>query len=304
VVDQAIPMSRAGNDYRLSATLPPGSTGLQQDYRYFLAAGDCRTPQYRIEVQTAPAIRVERVEYHYPPYTGIGDRAVEREPDLRALEGTQVTIYATANEDIRHAEIDLDCRGVRGLLMDAKGPSATGRLTLRFNEDHSRPEHQSYQLRFTDEAGRDNRWPIRHGIEVIADQPPKVQIVEPEQPSVDVPLRGRLALRVRAVDPDFALREVLLRAETADHRTLSIDPLLKRSSPDEAFRGEFLGTFAFEPARLRLKAGDQVSYWADRSAGPARQRSGAGSGRSAAKESRRRPRRSAAKTGRQTKRAG
>ena len=99
-----------------------------------MSAGDCRTPHYKVTVETAPAIDVDRVEYHYPPYTGIADRTVDREGDLQAIEGTQVTIYATANEEISQAEIDLDCRGVPGLRMDVDGQTAVGQLTLRFEQ--------------------------------------------------------------------------------------------------------------------------------------------------------------------------
>ncbi len=258
IVNQAIPMTRPEDGYRHQCKLPPGELGLQQDLEYYLAACDCTTRRFAIDVQTAPAILVDRIEYHYPPYTGIAHRIVEGQGDIRAIEGTEVTVRATANQEIGRAEIDLDCDGRRGMKMNTDGSTASGRFTLRLNpEDPTRPEHDSYQLRFTDRNRRTNRRPIRHRIEVVHDLPPEVQLVEPRQEEVQLAVAGRLMIRVRAEDPDFALRRVALRAELRG-KSLPIRPLLNK-----LHQGEFQSSYLFEPARLGLKPGDRVVYWAE-----------------------------------------
>ena len=75
-VDQTIPLTRAEGDYRHQCRFPPGNLGLQQDYDYYLAAGDYRTRRYQIEARIAPAIEFDKVSYHYPAYTGIADQTV------------------------------------------------------------------------------------------------------------------------------------------------------------------------------------------------------------------------------------
>ena len=211
-VDQTIPMTLLGERNRYQCTLPPGNLGLQQDVEYWLAAGDCTTRHFRIEVQVAPAILVDRVEYHYPAYTGMPDRSVPGQGDLHAIEQTKVTIYATANRDIQRAEIDLDCRGQRSLKMDTAGRTASGQFTLFVDpEDPTKPQHESYQLLFTDAQGRGNNRPIRYRIDVTRDLPPEISITSPQDEEVRAPVDGRLEIRLRALDPDFGLRRVLLR---------------------------------------------------------------------------------------------
>ena len=208
-VDQAIPMTKPEGDYRFQCRLPPGNLGIQQNCVYYLAAGDCRSRRYRIEVQTAPTIVVDRVTYHYPAYTGIADRTVRQQGDLQGIEGTEVTIHATANTEIKPgtAEIDLGCTGRGGLKMSTDGRAAVGRLTLRLNpKDPSIAEYDSYQLRFADAQGRENDRPVRHNIEVIRDSLPDVRLVEPREADVQVPADGRLAIKVWAEDHDYALR--------------------------------------------------------------------------------------------------
>jgi len=262
-VDQVIPLSLPTGDSRFQCRLPPGNLGLQQDHTYCLSAGDCRTGRYRIVVQIAPAIAVDKVSYHYPAYTALPDRSVERQGDLQAIEGTEVTLHASANVEIKRStpEIDLGCTGRQGLRMSAEGRTATGQLTLRLDpRDVSRPEYDSYQLRFADVDGRENEHPIRHRIEVIRDLPPDVQLVEPQQTEVQVPVNGKLPIKTLAEDPDFGLRRVVLRVQHDDGRNLRIVPLLEKPKPEKAWQGPFSGLYTFEPARLGLKSGNRVQY--------------------------------------------
>lgn len=274
-LDQKVPMALTDGGYRqhFECKLPAERLGLQQDVYYYITAGDCRAPQFgtfHIEVVAAPAILVEAIEYDYPPYTGLADRIVRRRGDIRAIEGTEVTIRAAANQVIKWAKIDLGCNGRHELNMDPSRKKATGRFTLRLDRDNSAlPEHDRYQLRFRDAAGRLNPRPIRHQIEVIRDLPPKIHLLDPPQEEVQLAEDGRLEIRVDAVDPDFALRKVVLRAECGG-RNLLIPPML-----DTLHQGEFRGTYVFEPTRARLeggpadpaatglKAGDRVRYWAE-----------------------------------------
>jgi len=263
-VDQAIPLTISDGGYRHRCDLPPGRFGLQQDCEYYLAAGDCRTRRFRLDVETALSILVDRVEYDYPEYTGIPDRVDQRVADLKAIEGTRVTIRAASNHEIRRASVEMDCDSRHALKMTVDGPkTATARFTLSTDRsDPARPEHESYQLRFTDTTGQQNRRPIRHRIEVIADLPPEIRFVDPPPEETELAEDGMLELRVRAEDPDFALRRVVLRAERGE-RSLPISPLLDKPRPQPPHEGPFQKAYRFEPARLGLKAGEKVIYWAE-----------------------------------------
>ncbi len=257
-VDQAITMQRPEDSQRYQCKLPPGELGLQQDLQYYLRAGDCITRRFAVKVRVAPAILVEKIEYDYPDYTGIPNRVVLGQGDIRAIEGTKVTIHATANGLIASARIDLNCDGGRELKMKVDDQSATGRFTLRLAEDDpTRGEYDSYQLRLTDPSGNSNRRPVRHWIDVVPDLPPEVEIVEPKQEEVRLAQDEELAIRVRAEDPDFALGRVALKAEKAGRR-LPIRPLLDGEQEDP-----FEVTYMLRPERLGLKPGDRVVYWVE-----------------------------------------
>ena len=263
-VDQAVPLTVAEGEFRHRCELPPGQFGLQQDVEYYLAAGDCRTRRFQLEVETALSILVETVEYDYPEYTGIPDRIDQRIADLKAIEGTRVAIRAAANQPIARAFLDMDCDPRHALRMTVDGPSrAAVSFTLMLDpNDPTRPEHASYHLRFADTSGRENRAPIRQRIEVVRDLAPEIRFEDPPATDIELPENGVLALQVRAQDPDFALRHVALRAECSG-RDLGIAPWLDKASGRPPHEGPFQGTYRFVPARLGLKAGDRVIYWAE-----------------------------------------
>ena len=51
---------------------------------YRLVAGDCTTRTFHVEVQIAPAILIDRIDYHYPDYTGMSGRSVPGQGDISA----------------------------------------------------------------------------------------------------------------------------------------------------------------------------------------------------------------------------
>ncbi len=261
-VNEAIPMSPAGG-YRFECELPPGKSGLRQSLEYFLSAGDYRTRTFFVEVQVPLAIVVERVEYDYPAYLGKPKETVEGRGDLKAIEGTEVTIYAGANQPIDRASIELDCDPRHARRMTASGQRARASLVLRMSDqDPTQPEHTSYQLRFVDPKGRENRRPVQHRIEVIPDLRPEVRLVDPPADEVRLPRNGHLDLKVHAEDPDFGLRRVGIRAQR-EGKSLGVPALLDKPKPERAHPGPFEGTCRIEPAALGLQVGDKVVYWAE-----------------------------------------
>ena len=102
VVERRVPMRAEVGGLMHVGSLPPGggaaaALGLQQSVVYRIEAGDARSRDYRITVRAAPTIAPTTVRYDYPAYTGYSSREVEGVGDLRAIEGTRVTIEATAN---------------------------------------------------------------------------------------------------------------------------------------------------------------------------------------------------------------
>jgi len=277
VVDRRITMTRETATKKFSAEMPADAEGIHQDLTYHIEAADAKTPKYRVSKLNALSMVVQAIEYVYPSYTNMAPVTVEREGDIKALEGTQVTIRAQANRDIAEAYLEFDPNAddvdpllgpaseadptksdpaSRRLVMNTSGRQANVSFGLRFEPDGTTPQYGSYQLRFHGENGQENAQPILHTIEVVRDLSPEVEIVQPTRRTVEVPLDGRQIIEVRALDPDFALGQLALRAVNGGS-VLFDEQLIEREETGQTMR-----RFEFVPRQHGLEVDDFVIYWA------------------------------------------
>ena len=97
---------------------------------------------------------------------------------------------------------------------------ATGVIQLRLAADRTSAEHPSYQLRFRSRPEDSaQRAPVidellTHHIEVLPDLAPEVAIELPEADSERMPARAAMRIRVRAIDPDYALSKVAVETRS------------------------------------------------------------------------------------------
>ena len=255
-VDQPAPMYLSSDGYRHAAKLPPGGGGLQQDVEYRIEAGDAISPTYHLQSAIAPTIAVESIEYEYPSYTKRERRTVKDTGDIQALEGTRVTIHARANQPLQSANLELEGDGTvdkQAARIDGQSVAVSFTLALSAN-DHTRPQYAHYRLR---PENRPEPQPVQYRIDVLPDLPPEIKFLAPQEEAVDLPQNGRLTLEVRAVDPDYALSDVVLAAKSGDRTVLS-----ERLLPQDYQGGPLDKPFTFDPQRLGLKVGEKIEYWA------------------------------------------
>jgi hypothetical protein len=262
IADQALRMS-ASSGYRYRVAVPPDGVDLRQDITYRIEAGDAKTPTYALAVEDAPMIVVKAVDYNYPAYTEgvLQDRRDERSGDIKALEGTQVTIHAQANQDIASAHIDFGCDGTKDLPMAVKGREASRAFELKFAERAARvAQHTRYQVLFTTRQQRPNEQPVQHTIEVVPDLSPEVEVVRPDKEEVLVPENGQETISVKALDPDFKLDDVRLAMEVEGAKALPPQSLL--AEKDRPWQGWLAANYRFVPRQHGLKAGSVVTFHA------------------------------------------
>ncbi len=100
VTDDRVTMNRTAEDNHYTCKLPPGSGGLLQTTSYRISAGDATTRPFKLDVEIAPTINVDQVDYHFLAYTGIKDRSIKGQGDIKGLEGTRS--YDPCHGEHRH----------------------------------------------------------------------------------------------------------------------------------------------------------------------------------------------------------
>lgn len=274
----AVRMEHRQGDLKRRCELPPLADGVDR-LHYCIVAGDTQSQEFTLELLPL-TIAVERIEYDFPDYTGRKTLVVDRKSDqpsprpadvdyvlletpgdLKAIEGTRITLYARADQPIGEAYIEFDPHreGEREtyasrLPMTADQDRAQAAFLLAMKPDRSAGEHGSYQLRFKSKGGFLNARPIESTIEVIPDVAPSVELLRPRAESTQLPANSELAIEVRAVDPDYQLADLRLEFER-NGSPLPEAPLLGDGSSTQ---GQVTATFEFVPARHDCQAGDVV----------------------------------------------
>lgn len=233
-------------------SVPEGELGLRQSLSYRVMAGDATSVTYHVDVVKLPTISVERVDYEFPAYTGWSPTTEEGAGDIKAIEGTRITVHAIANQPMKAATVHFD--GMHGgeMSFDVDGDKAVARFPLELPEGRSGESYRDeYELRFTNMLGQDNPRPIKHQIEITPDFLPTIEFLEPERSDFELPANASLQMRFRAND-DFALGRVAIavrRDEKVQEQALLTDP----------WQGQFVGQYILSPLKLGLAAGDEIT---------------------------------------------
>lgn len=269
-VDRRIAMqSDAGAGY-FSGILSSSAGGVQQDLNYHILAGDAVSREFQVRAIEAPHIIVDRVEYDYPDYTLQPDVVMEGEGDIRAIEGTRITVHGRANQAIRRGHVELLPWVDAGQADNARSKTASlttndnmghVRFTLRMDAKRKYPVYRGYRLHFMNDEDLASVDPIEHSIEVIPDLQPIVQILTPDKRTIEIPENGWQRIEVRAVDPDFQLTKVQVAARTRG-RALFKKSLYQAKLANAGHQGQFVDAINFVPKDYGLRDGDVVEYLA------------------------------------------
>ncbi|MEM7316038.1 MAG: hypothetical protein AAF497_23120, partial [Planctomycetota bacterium] len=260
VANQRIPMQPDSSGFKYTGSLPSGDAGVQRDLEYRIEVGDAEAGPYTVAVSPAPSIFVEQIQYRFPAYTGKAAETINDRGDISAIEGTQVTIVARANQEIRSARVEFDPSedGEAQLNVEKRRTmehdGQTARVTFPLTLTQDGPTHSSYQLRFTSVDGITNDQPVEYPINVTPDLPPLVEILVPQKQRVQVPVNAKQLIEIRAVDPDYGLASVRLQAVRNRERIIDVQ-LLK-----DPGLGQRVLKYYFRPTKLELKPGDMVVY--------------------------------------------
>jgi len=269
-VNQWIPMLQPEGKIAFETPFPPGKQGAERgfhssvDYRIML--GESQSKQFRIDVQPAASVEIMALRYDFPEYTGLPPEVTEHGGDVRTLEGTMIAVTVRSTLPLQKIDIVFDenpASNVPMRVVDSQNTEAKGTFTLK-----TPFPHKTFSFRATDENGNASRRSGIYRIEVIPDQPPKVQWADTAEnlrdaAQIDLPLNETLQLPIQAEDPDFALRYLRFKTESPGKRIPDTALLDSPTSGPTLHRGQISKTVSFSPAEKRLAVGDTAEVWAE-----------------------------------------
>ncbi|HET6881473.1 MAG TPA: hypothetical protein VFI31_15025 [Pirellulales bacterium] len=237
-----------------------------ESFDYYVAAGDGRSRQYRINVVERPRIEGISISIAPPSYTELASSTVEHsDGEIAGLCGASVKLKLTASKPLKTARLMLDAgepieltrvaddrTWQTGCVLwseKAKGDTVVERRVTA-------PARYQIYLAATD--GSELADPLWRSIALADDQPPTVAISSPGR---DVQLKPEetFSIELLAKD-DYGVGPMTLRYRVNDEK----EPRELTSFPSEgAAATERNESYEWQLASGGLKAGDVVQYWAE-----------------------------------------
>jgi hypothetical protein len=178
-------------------TLP--AYDVHNGFSYKFQGGDAETPEFQIRVRSAPLVTDFDVTYHFRPYVRRADQT-SRDPNLEAVEHTDVTLIAHTNRMVRSGRLDVgEEETVPGQLVSSDPRALRFPLTIKSDG--------SYKIAFVSSEAEKSEESAPFSIHMIPDRTPVVEISEPG--NVTLPANGILKVRGWAGD-DFGLKRLSL----------------------------------------------------------------------------------------------
>jgi hypothetical protein len=189
-------------------------------FYYQVAAGDARTEEHRVTVRTAPMVTDEfEVSYTYPPFRRLKPETVLRDPKVRAVVGTRVTVIAKTNREVEFAAERGEAAPNR-LVVKPTGRTYIGQpvpgrpdcVQFVIPALPAPDQATAYQINFTAKGGEKFTDSPAYPIVVDEDARPTVVLTNPaaDVEVVDEPANGQLKVDA-VIGDDYGIDRVTLR---------------------------------------------------------------------------------------------
>lgn len=222
---------------------------------FYIDTESGRSAWHELNVLPTPLFEKVSVRYEYPAYTGWGAREHPlRDGQIRAIEGTRVTLSAESNLPLRHGRLAFtfsDGQDAKQIMMESSTHSSqavVGSFVLRGSGE--------YRLTLVAADGTPSETDLMGHIVVDADGAPQVQVLEPDL-RIIAPEGFKVPVTAAAWD-DVAVERVVLQQRVNEQTPI------ENTLQDQARRGPRGGPYvgALDLAALGAKAGDTVRAFA------------------------------------------
>jgi len=220
---------------------------IRSSVNYYFQSGEVKSPTYRINVVHKPIVTALNVVLTPPEYTGEpADTLVDSGGNIQALEGTDVSVRALANNTLTAAMVKFGSGDMTPV--DVVGKN--------FEFDFVALDDGSYSIFLEDDAGHKTDDPLVYSIEVYKDNPPVLDVLEPG-PEATLP-------RNLTVDVGFiASDDYGVSRASVFYRKNGEEKFRRRPIPlrDDTGKREIAKAFEWDLSDVPLFPGNYIEYF-------------------------------------------
>ncbi len=258
--NQRTSLNATTEGFRYSGKIVTDGPGVEQPLDYWIEAGDAVSGPFRVSLSPLPSVVLQSIELQYPPYTQLEPRTISGEK-VEAVEGTRLTFRAQTNQPLARGRVEVNpsldeagalVRAQSFIDMEIDQRQMAAQMILQLDAGKTNPTKVEYRIRGYNQRGDSNSRPITHTLNVLADVPPEVTLLGPENRLLRVRANSRINLEVRASDPDFGLSRLCLKPSR--NGVGAPDIVLLEA---DAARGRQVKTYSIDLTGTRASVGEQ-----------------------------------------------
>ncbi len=172
---------------------------INTDLIYFAEYKEIRSEIYKIKISDYPIIKSFRITITPPDFTGIPPKTLnENEGEVYCIEGSKLYFDIKSSKELSSAGILLNDKFI-GLSVNGDGASGT----IDANEEGN------YKIKLKDQKGNESKNEKTYSLKLIANEPPKITIIEPSDENYFLKGEKEILLRARIKD-DFGFSKLNL----------------------------------------------------------------------------------------------
>lgn len=226
------------------------SIAVKSSFEYFASAEGIESDLYKISVINRPVITNFEAEIIPPAYSKLPSIIQKDNGSITALAGSKVKIKINSSRELSDAAIEFG--GSTKKSMSINYESASAEFSIHSESD--------YRILIKDLQGFSNVNLITYSIKILADEPPSIEMISPDQ-NVKLGTDGKISLVTKIADDyGFGALNLNYKLSASKYRTASEEftsmpiPINKNLKEDEVY-------YVWDLAPLILAEGETLSYY-------------------------------------------
>lgn len=226
------------------------AAAVKNSFEYFAEAEGIESDVYKISVINRPVITNFEAEIIPPSYSKLPSLIQKDNGSIITLAGSRVKIKINSSRELLDAAIEFSDNTNKS--MNINYESASAEFNVR-NES-------GYKILIKDVYGFSNINPITYSIKILADEPPSIAMISPNE-NVKLGTDGKISLVIKIADDyGFSALNLNYKLSASKYRTASEEftsisiSINKNSKEDEIY-------YVWDLASLVLAEGEALSYY-------------------------------------------
>jgi chromosome segregation ATPase len=224
---------------------------ISTDLVYYAEYKEIRSEEYKIKISDYPIIKSLRITVTPPEFSGMPVKNLnENEGDIYCLEGSKIHFDIKASKELSSAGILLNDNFLN---LSVQEEGASGIIEANCEG--------SYKIKLKDKKGNESRNEKIYNIKLIANEPPKITIEEPQEENYFIKNEKEILLKARIKD-DFGFSKLNLSFrksksnQTASSNFSSVNIPIKNLNATE-----IEVPFMWYIGSLNIHSGDVIEYY-------------------------------------------